>query len=325
MGRIRLVPTAVAALVLVAGAATPAFSSTAGAELDVDADVVEQKLENAPVPADVDLSFGAAPLQHVQTAASAAASAASCTLSNDEAVALVIAMTWPEVAPSGNAPSPMTLSRYDTQTSLGDPQDRAPGLWFHPGIGLWQLDSAGLGTDFTAAEAIDSEHAAGRMAPHIIDAYCDSINDGESAAAARRAAWQPWVACWEGACEVTYQKVLSDGITAVDGVDTLGGAEERRCWYAGAAHDCLFVDPANAQGDAWWAAPGGGASPIAAPFYVLKLDGSVPTEMRYWLSADSGASTDVEVRRDFGANARGGLTWTTGPPFCDLTEQRGDC
>ncbi|WP_129668026.1 hypothetical protein [Phytoactinopolyspora endophytica] len=289
-----------------------------------DATVEELKLANAWVPQQQQLQFGAEPLGYVEDAATNAASSASCSISDEAATALVIAMTWPEVAPSGAPPSPMTLSRYDIQPALGDPESRASGLWFHPGIGMWQLDSAGLGTDFTAAEAMDSQYAAERMAPFIVNKYCTSLNGGATPSAARAHAWTDWVACREGACEDTYQRALA-GVTPVEGVDRFGGAEERRCSYQGMEHDCVFVDPANAQGSAWWAAPGGGRSPVASPFYVIRLDGSTTTELRYWLAEDSGAGTDVEASRPFGVNARNGLTWSTGSGLCDLNEDRGDC
>ncbi|HVX46468.1 MAG TPA: hypothetical protein VHC49_21420 [Mycobacteriales bacterium] len=269
------------------------------------------------------LEFGAQPLAFVQSAAAAAASAADCTISPEEATALTIAMTWPETSPGGESPSPMTLSRYDTQSSLADPENRAPGLWFHPGIGIWQLDSAGLGTDFTAAEAMDTQYAASKMAPYIVGKYCTSVNGGADAATARAAAWSDWVACRAGACEDTYNRALQ-GITPVDEVTRYGGAEPRQCLVGGIAYECLFVDPAAAQGANWWAAPGGGNSPVAAPFYVYR-DTAGGTEVRYWLAADSGAATDVVATRPFGTNARGGLSWAEGTGLCDTTANRGTC
>ncbi|PSL08235.1 hypothetical protein CLV30_101205 [Haloactinopolyspora alba] len=307
------------------GTPEPATAPTGAAPGERDGtDVDELKLSNAWVPRSQQLRFGAEPLDYVTDAATRAAGSATCSITANEATAMVIAMTWPEVSPSGAPPSPMTLSRYDTQPSLGDPQNRAPGLWFHPGIGMWQLDSAGLGTDFTAAEAMDTKYAAERMAPFIVDKYCARRADGAGRAAARAHAWTDWVACREGACENTYQRAL-DGVVTDDSVGRYGGAEPRRCWYRGAAHDCMFVDPAAAQGSDWWAAPGGGRSPVAAPFYVIRLDGVRTTELRYWLTLDSGAAGDVEVVRPFGANARGGLTWRQGPGMCDMTAWRGDC
>ncbi|NEE01545.1 hypothetical protein [Phytoactinopolyspora halotolerans] len=296
------------------------FADTASPEESAE----DLKLANAWVPADQELRFGAKPLEFAREAAAAEAADADCNISAQAATALLIAMTWPEVSPSGAAPSPMTLSRYDTQPTLADPQNRAPGLWFHPGIGMWQLDSAGLGTNFTAAEAMDTKGAANRLAPYVVHRYCTAINRGDTRKEARAYAWTAWVACRQGACENTFQRALN-GVTPVDGIGRYGGAKPRRCWYQGAAHDCFYVDPANAQGASWWAAPGGGRSPVAAPFYVIRLDGSATVELRYWLAADSGASTDVQARRPFGANARTGLTWARGPGLCDLTAQRGAC
>lgn len=318
-------PGAASATLTGSAASTPASTPDGHLATDSDATVEDLKMSNAWVPAQQQLQFGAQPLGYVQDAATRAAGQASCSISPEAATALVIAMTWPEVAPSGAPPSPMTLSRYDTQPALGDPQNRAPGLWFHPGIGMWQLDSAGLGTDFTAAEAMDSQYAADRMAPFIVNKYCARRNAGGTAAEARAHAWTDWVACRQGACEDIYHRAL-DGVTPVDGVGRYGGTEMRRCWYQGAAHDCAFVDARNAQGSSWWAAPGGGRSPVAAPFYVIRVDSAgSTTELRYWLAADSGATTDVRVTRPFGVNARTGLTWSTGPGLCDLTAQRGAC
>lgn len=281
-------------------------------------------LQHADV-ADGPLEFGAQPLAFVQTAAAEAAGAAACEISPEEATALTIAMTWPETSPGGEAPSPMTLSRYDTQSSLADREARAPGLWFHPGIGMWQLDSAGLGSDFTAGEAMDTQYAASRMAPYIVGKYCTSVNGGADAATARAAAWSDWVACRQGACEDTYNRALQ-GVTQVSDVTQYGGAEPRDCQVGGVSYTCLFVDPAAAQGANWWAAPGGGNSPVAAPFYVYKqTDGDTSTEVRYWLATDSGAATDVVASRPFGANARGGLTWSEGTGLCDTTADRGTC
>lgn len=306
--------------------ALPANAEEAGTQNDVSTTVTELKLANAELAAAAPLQFGTKPLEYVTAAATSAAAAADCTIDAKYATALVIAMTWPEVSPSGEPPSPMTLSRYDTQPTLGDPQGRAPGLWFHPGIGMWQLDSAGLGTDFTAAEAMDAQGAANRMAPFIVDRFCGKINQGATAPAARAHAWSHWVACREGACDTIFWRMYNNGVTAVDGVDRFGGAEQRECQYGGATQPCTFVDPAKAQGADWWAQPGGGRSPIAAPFYVLKQTvGGQVTEVRYWLAADSGAATNVVATRPFGANARGGLTWATGPSFCDLTTDRGSC
>lgn len=320
----------IAGAMLSVGLFTTWLAVPAGAEEvrpDVQATVEDLKLANAEDAAAAShLSFGAEPYRHVSAAAEAAANAASCAIDGKYATALVIAMIWPEVSPGGQAPSPMTLSRYDVQPTLGDPQGRAPGLWFHPGIGMWQLDSAGLGTDFTAMEAMDSQLAADRMAPFIVNKYCSRINAGGSAPAARAHAWTDWVACRGGNCDTVFWHVYNNGVTLVDGVNRYGGGEVRTCEYAGSEYECLYVDAARAEGANWWAAPGGGRSPVAAPFYVFKQgDGSSATEVRYWLAGDSGAATDVVASRDFGTNARGGLVWNTGSGFCDRTTGTGSC
>lgn len=284
----------------------------------------ERPVPHSWVPEDRELQFGSEPLEHVRLAASDAADNAECAVTHESASAMVLAMTWPEVAPSGAPPSPMTLSRWDDQPALGDPLDRAPGLWFHPGIGMWQLDSAGLGTHLTAAEAMDTRLVAGWIAPYIVTRYCASWVAGTSTADARSYAWRAWHACRSGACEDTYHRALGS-VTAVDDVGRLGGADARTCWFQGAAHDCTFVDPAAAQGSAWWARESAGRSPVTAPFYSLKLGGEPETELRYWLAADSGAQTDVTARRQFGIDARDGLRWGPGDGLCDLTEQRGEC
>jgi hypothetical protein len=305
-----------------------AAAPAAAAEPDPSADsVTELKLANAELAAAAPVMyFGAEPLADVTAAAETAAANAACSIDTKYATALSIAMIWPEVSPSAEAPSPMTLSRYDTQSSLADPQGRAPGLWFHPGIGMWQLDSAGLGTDFTAMEAMDTRTAAGRMVPFIVGKYCTRINAGATAPSARASAWSDWNACRSGACDTIFWRVYNNGVTTVDGVGRYGGGVARQCRYAGVNHDCLYVDPAKAEGANWWAKPGGGRSPVAAPFYVFKQNVSgTDTEVRYWLSAASGASTDVVATRAFGSNARGGLHWSAGTGFCDVTTGTGDC
>ncbi|CAM3145427.1 hypothetical protein [Stackebrandtia soli] len=325
-GRAALMASVVTAVGLIAALVAAPATAEEGT-ISAQASVLDLKLADAAQAAAAPVMyFGAEPLADVNAAAERAVSNASCAIDRKYATALSIAMIWPEVSPSGAAPSPMTLSRYDTQSTLGDPQGRAPGLWFHPGIGMWQLDSAGLGTDFTAMEAMDTRNAADRMVPFIVNKFCSRINAGATAPSARASAWADWNACREGACDTIFWRVYNNGVTTVDGVGRYGGGEVRECRYGGVTRACLFVDPARAQGSNWWAKPGGGRSPIAAPFYVFKQDvNGTQTEVRYWFAASSGASTDVVASRPFGSNARGGLTWQTGTGFCDLTTGTGAC
>jgi hypothetical protein len=266
------------------------------------------------------LVFGAEPLEAVRSAAVEAAGQAGCTISATDAIHLTLATTWPEVAGSGESPSPMTLSRYDDQISLADPEQRADGLFFNPGVGIWQLDSAGLGAGETAAAAIDSVGAARKMVPHMVGKYCEAVNGGATAAQARSAAWSDWHACDAGACETIYQRLGSEGVTEDTSVTRYGGAEPRSCTYEGTEYACLYVDPSAAQGEDAWTAPDFGPAPVPAPFYVFTYaEGGVDYEVRYWLKADSGAATDVSASRELGVNARTELFWAAEPGLCDTT------
>ncbi|GGI72727.1 hypothetical protein GCM10011581_07100 [Saccharopolyspora subtropica] len=272
------------------------------------------------------LRFGAEPYAAVQSAAKAAAEQADCTISATDATYLTVSPTWPEVAGSGQAPSPMTLSRYDDQNSLADPEKRAEGLFFNPGVGMWQLDSAGLGAKETAATAIDSTSAARKVASHIVGRYCRAVSGGSSAKQARAAAWRDWHACDGGACESIYQRLKRDGVTEDTSVTRYGGAEPRTCRYETVEYDCLYVDPAKAQGEDAWTAPDFGPAPVPAPFYVFTYaEGGMNYEVRYWLKADSGADTDVSASRELGVNARTELFWAAETDLCDVTTSTGNC
>ena len=272
------------------------------------------------------LKFGAEPYEAVASAAKSAAEGADCDISADAATFLTLSPTWPEVSGTGEVPSPMTLSRYDDQTSLADPEQRGEGLFFNPGVGVWQLDSAGLGAKETAATAIDSVSAAKKMAPYMVDKYCSAVAGGSSSADARAAAWTDWHACDDGACEDVYQRLAADGVSTDTSVKRHGGASQRECTFEGATYDCLFVDPAQAQGADAWTAPDFGPAPVPDPFYVFTYtkDGT-EYEVRYWLKADSGASEDVSASRKLGVNARERLSWEAENSLCDTTEGRGNC
>lgn len=272
------------------------------------------------------LVFGTEPYEAVRSAAESTAGGADCSISAEAATFLALSTTWPEVAGSGEAPAPMTLSRYDDQTSLSDPEQRAKGLFFNPGVGIWQLDSAGLGAKETAATAIDSVSAAKKMVPYMVGKYCDAVNGGSSSAQARSAAWSDWHACDDGSCESIYQRLESDGVTKDPSVTRYGGAEPRRCTFEGAEYDCLYVDPSAVQGEDAWTAPDFGPAPVPSPFYVFTYtEGGVDYEVRYWLKGDSGAKTDVSASRELGVNARSELSWAAETSLCDTTTGTGNC
>ena len=100
-------------------------------------------------------SFGDHPLSDVLHWA---AQERRCGLTTNKLAALMLAPTYPETgAPASRAPSPMTLSRWDNQAGLHSFRTVAgqrKAFW-HPGVGLWQFDSAGLGAPFSAAQRIN--------------------------------------------------------------------------------------------------------------------------------------------------------------------------
>ncbi|WP_017609177.1 hypothetical protein [Nocardiopsis xinjiangensis] len=334
-GRLRRLTSVLAATALALtlpqathAADAPADGPTAPAPADratEDRLAAEAELEHAAVPPGP-LTFGAEALSAVEGAAADAAGGASCGISAKEATAMSLAPVWPEVLTGTmDTPSPMTLSRFDNQEGLYDPAGR-DGLFFNPGVGLWQMDSAGLGTGNTAGEAIDSAWVSDLVVPYIVDKYCGALNGGSSAPDARASAWSDWNACAGGECDTAYWRAFNDGVTADENVGRYGGAQPRTCEYRGGTYDCLFVDIANAQGADWWAAPGAGRSPLPHPFYVLRDDsGGSTEEVRVFLGEDSGHGTDVTATRPFGGDARDSLTWTDGRGLCDTTEGRGAC
>lgn len=283
------------------------------------------KHENAWVKAD-ELQFGAEAYDAAAEAATTAVGEASCEVSADAATYLALAPTWPEVSGDGTSPSPMTMSRYDNQAALADPEGRAEGLFFNPGVGVWQLDSAGLGAQETAYTAIDSVSASQKMVPYILEKFCNAKNGGSSNADARDAAWSDWHACDEGACEEVFQTMTSNGVTKDDSVGRYGGAEPRTCTLDGTEYDCLYVDPSKAQGQDNWTNPDYGPAPVPDPFYAFTFkDDSGWYEVRTWLADDTDAGATVSVSRQLGVNARDGMYWEEETTFCDATEGRGDC
>ena len=247
---------------------------------------------------------------------------------------MMLAPTYPETGASGSlAPSPMTLSRYDTSSGLyafGKSSTIYPKAFWNPGVGAWQFDSAG-GWSMSTAQEISTDTAATQAAKVLATAWCAAYPSTTGTvdarhAAARVAAWSPWHGCGtNGAtCESIYQTIYSATTLHVSSdasVGRLGGAVVRSCSLnGGAPTSCTRVDPAKAQGDDAFAAPGFGPSPISAPFYDL-VSGS--TEYRVWLSNDTGYQATVWASLHIGSNARTSLTWGTGPVLCDLVSHNG--
>ncbi len=318
--------------------------------------------------------FGDDPWQAINEAAQATTRCDE--LSAEGLVALVTAPVFKEssaATTAETAPSPMTLSRYDEWSGVRDdttnrnanyglyafrdPTTQYLRAYWHPGIGIWQYDSAGVGAPYTAVERMDVRNVAGDVARGMAARYCTPppniigheapFTDQER----RDAAWWPW---WGGSttrtcplCQAEFDRMTAGGkpyfrnISLVEGISRTGGAVRRSCSLAGRAGtvECWYVDPSVGviQGATRWAtvAPDGNGSPTAQPaplskpFYVLKVDGY---EERHWIRADTGYEIDLTARRQLGKNARprssqagSGLAWEATSGLCDLTAKRGPC
>jgi hypothetical protein len=317
----------VAALVLCWSAATLAVTATtavAGAPSATAATAVRY--------------VGAGPLADVQYQAGQAAAAQppACGLSAAKLSALMLVPIFFESG-SGSSlstvPSPMTLSRYDTQSLLyafGDPSTAYPKAFFHPGIGMWQFDSAG-GWPLTAATAINTSTAAQVAAQTIANLYCNGTPKNTVVGAL--APWGP--DCANSACDNLFNQIF-DGTSLVNvqtdpSVTSLGGMEQRTCLVASlgsGSFPCSYVDPSKAQGSKGWSQAAFGLSPISAPFYVVQATDPTtnkPFEYRYWLAADTGYAQTIRAAKPVTANARSALVWSFTDDLCDQTTGRGKC
>lgn len=312
--------------------------------------------------------FGRAPWEAIQ--ASAAATSRSCTLSDNGLTALTVAPVFKEssaATSASTAPAPMTLSRYDewsgtTATTSNrdanyglyafrDPSTSYKRAFWHPGIGIWQYDTAGVGAPFTAIERMDVRVVSADVAAGMASRYCNPSPSliGHSAPFTgqeqRNAAWAPWgYPCT--LCEQEFEAMTGSSpdfatITLVDGISVTGGAQKRTCTLLGTAGTvtCWYIDPSAGviEGAKGWAAitpldggsPTVAPTPLAAPFYVLDRGA---TEERHWLRSDTGYSIDISGSRQIGKNDRprsnqagSGITWSRTSALCDLTTGHGAC
>jgi hypothetical protein len=253
----------------------------------------------------------------------------ACGLSGPQLAAMMLAPVYPETgAPGEQAPSPMTLSRWDDQARLyafGDRGTPYRNAFWNPGVGMWQFDSAGS-WNLNAATSISTWTSAAQAAATMADRWCRSGNQ-PSPAARRAYVWAPWYGCASGVCETIYQTIFDGArvrnITLDPSVGREGGMEFRTCSVAGLGTvPCSFVDPGRAQGHTAWRAAGYGPSPISAPFYVIDANGR---EHRIWAAEDTGYGTTIRADKPTTANARTSLVWSSGVSFCDRTVGKGDC
>ncbi|MDV6012408.1 hypothetical protein F8178_07950 [Haloechinothrix sp. LS1_15] len=284
-----------------------------------------------PVPVSAEHVFGDEPLDDVLDRAEAHR---DCGLSRDRLAAMMLAVVWPETgATPDTAPSPMTLGRWDIQHGLhsfGDPTTARRAFW-HPGVGMWQFDSAGSGAHMPVWARIDSWHAANEAARVMSARYCAAEGSERER---RRAAWQPWVGCrdTDDRCGDWYHEHYdadSDtlhGISRDPSVTRHGGMQRRTCrWsFSPVEWDCWYIDPERAQGYAAWTIPDWGPTPLARPFYGHYVR-ATRQEYRHWIGEDSGYEAGLDVRRPLGTDARHSLTWEIRERLCDTSHERGAC
>jgi hypothetical protein len=264
-------------------------------------------------------TFGGTPLDDVLHWADANK---KCGLTQNQLAALMIPPTYPETgAPSTQAPSPMTLSRYDNQAALyafGNSSTPNRNAFWHPGIGMFAFDEAG-GWGMTASERIDTWSSSAKAAEVMANRWC--ANPSLSYV------WAPWFGCANNRCLAIYNEIYQSGnlvnLSRDLGVSRTGGMEYRVCRLGDSTTvNCWFVDPSKAQGYKGFANPAFGPSPISAPFYVYSRNGH---EYRHWLAADSGYNADITAHKPLAANSRNGLSWSTSDRLCDETTHRGTC
>jgi hypothetical protein len=269
----------------------------------------------AVAPAAASRAFGDDPLDDVLHWA---AEERRCGLTTNKLAALMLAPTYPETGtPMGQAPAPMTLSRWDNQAGLHSFATVAaqPRAFWHPGVGMWQFDSAGLGAPFTAAQSIDTFVVSAQTAATMASRWCTDPSLAY--------VWAPWFGCGTSTCRTIFDAVYRRatdrlvGVTRDADVSSRGGMTRHTCTGPAQpeAFTCWRVDPALAQGYAGFTASGFGPAPLTAPFFVYAANGK---EYRHWLRADTGYRRGVWASRPLGANARTSLTWHRGDGLVDL-------
>jgi len=287
-------------------------------------------------PQAVTRSFGSQPLDDVIAAANAnTVNRPGCPLTGARLAAMMLAPVYSEtgaITSRSHTPGPMTLSRWDTQSALyafGNSSTQFRRAFWHPGVGMWQFDSAGF-WNLTTAQAISSDNSANMAAKVLADRFCSS--SAATILDRMRFAWAPWYACATGAskCIEVFNELFVNNtfanVVRDPSVGRLGGMVARTCRIGGVTQlPCHRVDPGAAQGYAAWAIAGFGPTPVTAPFYNYVI-GDI--EYRYWTATDTGYSASVIASKRITANARTGLTWQTATAttaMCDVNAGIGDC
>jgi hypothetical protein len=284
--------------------------------------------------------FGDVPLSDVEYAAQNYNLCPGPDLPTSKLIAYMLAPTWWEVSykSTNRTPSPMALSRGDYsaklfpqgQANIGDPYHR---VFWHPGIGAWQLDDSGMGSDLSF-EKFNTQDAARKAAETISSLYC---NDPSA-----RNVFSRWYGCGSDGsiCQETADEIYNSNPPIDRDNDTSrnGGAEIRACrWSEGdTAFVCVYIDPDRAEGftgkedgnPPGWISYPNAQIPLAKPFYVFKQPSDAnggPYEWRYWMNEDTGYGINHSAKRKYGVWSKTELTWSTAYALCDITKSRGIC
>lgn len=207
----------------------------------------------------------------------------------------------PTPAASGECCTKALLCGWNSERKT---TDTYPRVYFHPGVGAWQLDTGGVGNALAAYEAVDGSIASWHAA---------------QALGRRPNWWEPWAACLGGCCDNVF-KAIYDGsqlrVTKDQNITALGGMVKWRCLWGNQPIDCYYLDPDLAQGRrgslGFYNDPDGedGKAPLASGFInVRSVEDGIGYEYRIWLQPER-----IYAKRILGSDAR-----CKSCPGCDNT------
>lgn len=274
--------------------------------------------------------FGSTPLDDVL---STAANYNNCSsrLTRNRLAALMLAIPWHEVTGHDVSltPSPMTMGRADNDTDLYYNRQTTASTrraFWHPGVGLWQLDDIGMGSRASFGK-FDSYNSGIVVAQNISSRYCSNSSLSY--------VFAPWYGCNSSYCANTFSTIYvasTDSLTHMNrntSVGRLGGSSSRSCRFAGSTSTftCYYVNYNNAQGyTGSWVYNVNGTPPLALPFYVFRQNVNTTSyEWRVWIRPDTGFGSTLSAKRAYGASSRDGLAWSSSVGLCDVTYNRGNC
>lgn len=276
----------------------------------------------SPAMAD-DYDIGIGPLQAVKAAAeSNLGSNPNCGLTKNKLTALMTSIPYWELLGGDRtvAPSPMTLSRYDTWDlqsanhslfSDGTFSGYKRAHW-NPGVGLWQLDTFGPTLQLNHWRRIAPATGGGYIADYLREGWCNGTSSVKSRLNGT------WFACQTDKCWNTFQEIYkaSDDSLVLNRRQGMtswnGGLTTHSCRYgSGSGFDCGYVNVNNIEGYALVGTPSGssstsGITPLAKPFMSFNRSG---TKRAIWLEASTGWNTEYTRTADVDVNARYSGNW----------------